>query len=636
MAEKKPISPQNGGPGHGPGGGPGRHGYQKPKDLRGTLAKLMRYLGRYKAALCLVAVLLIISSACTVGGSYLIKPLINDYILPGDFPGLAKMLTVMGCVYLVGAVCSFGYARIMVHVSQNTVARIRKDLFDKMQSLPLKYFDTHTHGELMSRYTNDIETVSEALNNSFGSLISCTLNFLGTIAMMIVLSPLLTGITFIMLAVMLGVVKVIGGRSRRYFARQQAAIGAVNGYIEEMIEGQKVIKVFNHEEAAVAGFAGLNEDYRQAATRAQAYAGAMMPAMGNLSYINYAITCCVGAILAISGGSFRLGDLGAFLQYTRQVSQPITQISQQVNTILAAVAGAERVFEVMETEPEVDEGKVKLVRVSEDHSGALQEASYDTGEWAWKKADGTLVPLRGDVRFDHVVFGYDPRKTILHDISLYAKPGQKIAFVGSTGAGKTTITSLINRFYEIQSGTITYDGIDVRDIEKDSLRRSLGVVLQDTHLFTGTVADNIRYGRLDATDEEVEAAARLAGADTFIRHLPQGYQTPLSGDGGNLSQGERQLLNIARAACANPPVLILDEATSSIDTRTEKIIEKGMDRLMAGRTVFVIAHRLSTVRNAKAIMVLEQGSIIERGDHDDLITQKGRYYQLYTGQAELS
>ena len=632
MAEKKSISTQSGG--H--GGGPGRHGYQKPKDLRGTLEKLMRYLGRYKAALCLVAVLLVISSACTVGGSYLIKPLINDYILPGDFPGLAKMLTLMGCVYLVGAVCSFGYARIMVHVSQNTVARIRRDLFDKMQSLPLKYFDTHTHGELMSRYTNDIETVSEALNNSFGSLISCSLNFLGTIAMMIVLSPLLTGITFVMLVVMLGVVKVIGGRSRRYFARQQAAIGAVNGYIEEMIEGQKVIKVFNHEEAAVAGFAGLNEDYRQAATRAQAYAGAMMPAMGNLSYINYAITCCVGAILAISGGSFRLGDLGAFLQYTRQVSQPITQISQQVNTILAAVAGAERVFEVMETEPEVDEGKVRLVRVTEDRSGALREASYDTGEWAWKKTDGTLVPLRGDVRFDHVVFGYDPRKTILHDISLYAKPGQKIAFVGSTGAGKTTITSLINRFYEIQSGTITYDGIDVRDIEKDSLRRSLGVVLQDTHLFTGTVADNIRYGRLDATDEEVEAAARLAGADTFIRHLPNGYDTVLSGDGGNLSQGERQLLNIARAACANPPVLILDEATSSIDTRTEKLIGVGLDHLMEGRTVFVIAHRLSTVRNAKAIMVVERGEIIERGDHEALLAQRGRYFQLYTGQAQLS
>ena len=594
----------------------------------------MRYLGRYKAHLILVAGLLVISSACTVGGSYLIKPLINDYILPGDFPGLAKMLAFMGAVYVTGAACSFGYARIMVHVSQNTVAKIRSDLFDRMQNLPLKYFDTHTHGELMSRYTNDIDTVSEALNNSFGSLISCTLNFVGTIAMMIVLSPVLTLITFAMLVVMLWVVKVVGGRSRRYFAQQQASLGTVNGYIEEMIEGQKVIKVFNHEPAAKEGFRERNEAYRQAATRAQAYAGAMMPAMGNLSYINYAITCCVGGLLAIRSGD--LGGLAAFLQYTRQVSQPITQISQQVNTILSAVAGAERVFEVMEAQPEVDEGKVTLVRTTEDRSGNLAEANYDTGAWAWKKPDGTLVPVRGDVRFDHVVFGYDDRKIVLHDISLYAKPGQKIAFVGSTGAGKTTITSLINRFYEIQSGTITYDGIDVRDIEKDSLRRSLGVVLQDTHLFTGTVADNIRYGRLDATDEEVHAAAQLAGADTFIRHLPHGYDTVLSGDGGNLSQGERQLLNIARAACANPPVLILDEATSSIDTHTEKIIERGMDRLMAGRTVFVIAHRLSTVRNAKAIMVLEQGQIIERGDHDDLIAQHGRYYQLYTGQAELA
>ena len=618
----------------GPGGGPGRHGYQKPKNLRGTLGKLMGYLGRYKAHLILVAGLLVISSACTVGGSYLIKPLINDYILTGDFPGLARMLAFMGAVYLIGAVCSFGYARIMVHVSQNTVARIRADLFDRMQNLPLKYFDTHTHGELMSRYTNDIDTVSEALNNSFGSLISCTLNFVGTIAMMIVLSPVLTLITFAMLAVMLFVVKLVGGRSRRYFAQQQAALGTVNGYIEEMIEGQKVIKVFNHEPAAKEGFRERNEAYRQAATRAQAYAGAMMPAMGNLSYINYAITCCVGGLLAIRSGD--LGGLAAFLQYTRQVSQPITQISQQVNTILSAVAGAERVFEVMEAQPEVDEGKVTLVRATEDRSGNLAEANYDTGAWAWKKPDGTLVPVRGDVRFDHVVFGYDDRKIVLHDISLFAKPGQKIAFVGSTGAGKTTITSLINRFYEIQSGTITYDGIDVRDIQKDSLRRSLGVVLQDTHLFTGTVADNIRYGRLEATDEEVHAAAQLAGADTFIRHLPHGYDTVLSGDGGNLSQGERQLLNIARAACANPPVLILDEATSSIDTHTEKIIERGMDRLMAGRTVFVIAHRLSTVRNAKAIMVLEQGEIIERGDHDDLIAQHGRYYQLYTGQAELA
>ena len=633
MAEKKHPGPGMPPPGpHGPGHAP-KGGFRKPKNMRGTLRKLMRYLGRYKAHLALVVILLFISSACTVGGSYLIKPLINDYILPGDFPGLAKMLGLMALVYIVGAVCSFGYARIMVHVSQNTVAKIRADLFDKMQGLPLKYFDAHTHGELMSRYTNDIETVSEALNNSFASVISCSLNFLGTIAMMLVLSPVLTLITFGALAVMLAVVKAVGGRSRQYFAAQQKAVGEVNGYIEEMIEGQKVIKVFNHESAAKEGFDQRNEAYRQAGTRAQIYAGIMMPVMGNLSYINYAVTCCVGGLLAIRSGD--LGGLAAFLQYTRQVSQPITQISQQVNTILSAVAGAERVFEVMEAQPEVDEGKVTLVRVTEGRDGSLAEANFDTGTWAWKKPDGELAPLRGDVRFDHVVFGYDEDQTVLHDVSLFAKPGQKIAFVGSTGAGKTTITNLINRFYEIRSGTITYDGIDVRDIEKDSLRRSLGVVLQDTHLFTGTVADNIRYGRLEATDEEVEAAARLAGADGFIRHLPHGYQTVLSGDGGSLSQGERQLLNIARAACANPPVLILDEATSSIDTRTEKLIEKGMDRLMAGRTVFVIAHRLSTVRNAKAIMVLEQGEIIERGDHDDLIAQHGRYYQLYTGQMEL-
>ncbi len=620
--------------GPGPGGSP-RGGFGKPKDLGGTLRKLMRYLGQYKARLCLVVVLLMVSSACTVGGSYLLKPLINDYILPGDFAGLARMLGVMGAVYATGAACSYGYSRIMVNVSQNTVARIRADLFAKMQKLPLQFFDTHTHGELMSRYTNDIENISEALNNSFGSLISCALNFTGTILMMIVLSPLLSCVTFAMLVVMLGVVKTIGSRSRRYFAAQQATLGQMNGYIEEMIEGQKVIKVFNHASAAQAGFDERNEAYRQNATRAQIYAGAMMPAMGNLSYINYALTCCLGGILSVVGGTFQLGDLAVFLNYSRQVSQPITQISQQVNTILSAVAGAERVFEVMETPPEKDEGKVKLVRVTQDQNGALAEAGYDTGEWAWKRPDGTLIPLRGDVRFDHVVFGYDSRKIVLHDISLYAKPGQKIAFVGSTGAGKTTITNLINRFYEINSGTITYDGIDVRHIEKDSLRHSLGIVLQDTHLFTGTVADNIRYGRLEATDEEVEAAARLAGADTFIRHLPHGYDTVLSDDGGNLSQGERQLLNIARAACANPPVLILDEATSSIDTRTERLIEKGMDRLMAGRTVFVIAHRLSTVRNSQAIMVLEQGNIIERGDHDDLIAQRGRYYQLYTGQVEL-
>ncbi|MCI9113062.1 MAG: ABC transporter ATP-binding protein [Oscillibacter sp.] len=621
------------GPGpHGPGGPGG--GFRKPKNIRSTLGKLMRYLGRYKLHLALVAALLVVSSACTVGGSYLIRPLINDYILPGDFPGLARMLAIMALVYVLGAVCSYGYSRIMVQIAQTTMANIRADLFSRMQDLPLKFFDTHTHGELMSRYTNDIETVSEALNNSFGSLISCTLTFTGTIVMMLVLSPALTLVTFAALAVMLGVVKTIGSRSRRYFAGQQKALGEVNGYIEEMIEGQKVIKVFNHEPEAQAGFQRRNEAYRDAATRAQIFSGMMMPAMGNLNYINYAVTCCVGGLLAIRNGD--LGGLAAFLQYSRQVGQPITQISQQVNTILSAVAGAERIFEIMETPTETDEGKVRLVRAAEDEAGTLTRVHRDTNAWAWLKPDGALVPLRGDVRFDHVVFGYDEGRTILHDVSLFAKPGQKIAFVGSTGAGKTTITSLINRFYEIQGGTITYDGIDIRDIAKESLRRSLGVVLQDTHLFTGTVADNIRYGRLEATDQEVEAAAKLAGADGFIRHLPRGYQTVLSGGGSGLSQGERQLLNIARAACANPPVLILDEATSSIDTRTEKLIEKGMDRLMAGRTVFVIAHRLSTVRNARAIMVLEQGEIIERGDHDDLLAQKGRYYQLYTGLAELA
>lgn len=633
---------KSGGPGpHGPGPhGPGPHGpggFRKPKNLRGTLGKLMAYLGRYKTLLCLVALLLVVSSACTVGGSYLIKPLINDYILPGDFPGLARMLALMAAVYVAGAACSFGYARIMVHVSQNTIAKIRAELFGKMQDLPLKFFDAHTHGELMSRYTNDIETVSEALNNSFGSLVSCSLNFAGTILMMLVLSPRLTLVTFAVLALMLLVVKQIGGCSRRYFAQQQKALGEVNGYIEEMIEGQKVIKVFNHEQAAKEGFTVRNDAYRHAAVQAQVYAGMMMPAMGNLNYVNYAVTCCLGGLLAIySGGSFLLGDLAAFLQYTRQVGQPITQISQQVNTILSAIAGAERIFEIMETPPEPDQGKVRLVRATEDENGTLTRVHHDTNTWAWQKPDGTLAPLRGDVRFDRVNFGYEADHPVLRNVSLFAKPGQKIAFVGSTGAGKTTITSLINRFYELQSGRITYDGIDIQDIAKESLRRSLGVVLQDTHLFTGTVADNIRYGRLDATEEEVKAAARLAGADSFIRHLPQGYDTVLSGDGGSLSQGERQLLNIARAACANPPVLILDEATSSIDTRTEKLIERGMDRLMAGRTVFVIAHRLSTVRNAKAIIVLEQGEIIERGDHDSLLAQQGRYYQLYTGQAELA
>ena len=614
MAEAK-----RGGRGHGPQG----HGFQRPKDFRGTVKKLLAYIGRYKASLVLVFICLVISSVGSVMSSYLLKPIINDYILPGDFAGLLKMLALLLGLFLLSGLCSYAYARIMVHISQQTVAQLRQDLFDKLQSLPLRYFDTHQSGDLMSRFTNDMDTVSEMINSSFASVVSCALTFIGIVAMMLYMNWLLTLITFAFLVLMLLVVKGVGGRSRVSFQAQQQALGAMNGYIEEMVEGQKVIKVFNHEGKAIEQFAGLNTAYQTAATAAQTYSGAMMPAMANLSRIDYAVTCCVGGLLAI-GGMFDVGSLGAYLLYVKQV-----------NVLLAAIAGAERIFAVMEAEPETDEGKTVIVRV-EKNGDTLTETSRRTGFWAWKKPDGTLVELRGDVRFDHVTFSYDGEKTVLNEVSLFAKPGQKIAFVGSTGAGKTTITNLINRFYDVQEGTITYDGINVKDIQKASLRRSLGMVLQDTHLFTGTIADNIRYGRPDATDEDIRAAARLANADSFIRHLPQGYDTVITGDGGSLSQGERQLLAIARAAVSDPPVLILDEATSSIDTRTETLIEQGMDSLMEGRTVFVIAHRLSTVRNSQAILVLEHGRIIERGDHQELLAQKGKYYQLYTGKAELS
>lgn len=608
-----------------------KHG---PKNLGKTLGRLLSYTAKYKGLLALVFIFIIINSTALVTGSYLLKPLINDYILPGDFGGVARMLTILGIVFACGALASYGYSRIMVHIAQNSIRDLRKELFEKMQILPVSYFDWNNHGDIMSLFTNDIDNINEALNNSVTNIVASSLTFISTLIMMFVLSPILGVLTVIGLSIMVLLTRRLGSKSKYYFGLQQKNIGKLNGYVEEMIEGQRVVKVFCHEEKAIEGFNEHNEDLRVASTGAQTFAGMIMPTFGNLSHINYAISCCVGGILTI-GGMLDLGTLVSYLQYTKQVTNPIAQVSQQMNVILAALAGAERIFDVLDKEPELDEGKITLVHATKDPKGNLKESTTRTNRWAWKKEDGSLVELKGEVIFDDIVFGYYPEKTILKNISLYAKPGQKIAFVGSTGAGKTTITNLINRFYEIQSGTITYDGIDIHDIKKDDLRRSLGIVLQDTHLFTGTIADNIRYGKLDATDEEVKAAAKLANADSFIRHLPHGYDTVLTGDGEGLSQGQRQLLAIARAAVANPPVLILDEATSSIDTRTEKLIQEGMDKLMEGRTVFVIAHRLSTIKNSDAIMVLEQGEIIERGSHKDLLDKKGRYHQLYTGKKEL-
>ena len=681
----------------GPGGrgGPGaRGGFQKPKNLGKTIVRLMGYLARRKWPLLIVLVCLLGSVFTNIAGSSFINLVIINNIAGGVYTspaGLTADVAKLLAIYAVGWVCTYGQSGIMVQLAQRGTNRMRKELFDHMQTLPLSYFDKHPHGELMSRFTNDADNVQLALEQSVVSLFSSILMFVGIVVVMLTVSPLLFLVSVFTLGATFVVFKVFGGRSRRFYQKQQADLGAVNGNIQETIEGLKVIKAFTHEEAAKELFADLNESYRSSATAANFYSTAIMPIAMNIMNIGYALTAAFGGVLSIVMG-LPLGSFTLYLNYCRQVGQPMNQISQQLTTILSALAGAERIFECMDEPSEVDEGFVTLVPVVRDEAGRMVPApeGAHVHDWAWKVPDnhrfvltravkneadelvecpqGTpdalwawkypdekdpayglhrirgdvqqedgyvLAQLTGAVRLSHVDFSYVPDKQILHDVTVFANPGQKIAFVGSTGAGKTTITNLVNRFYEIQDGVITYGGIDVKAIKKDDLRRSLGAVLQDTHLFTGTVMDNIRYGRLEASDDDCVEAAKIAGADSFIRRLPQGYQTMVTGDGANLSQGQRQLLGIARAAVADPPVMILDEATSSIDTRTERIIQKGMDALMEGRTVFVIAHRLSTVRNSNAIMVLEGGRIIERGDHDDLIAQKGRYYQLYTGGAEL-
>ena len=646
--------------------------FSRPKDTKKTLLQLLAYLGRHKWYMLATGFLVAVSAMANILGTYLLKPVINNYIIPGDIPGLVRMLIFMGLMYLAGASSCLAYGQMMMHISQKVVSEIRSDLFQKTQKLPLSYFDTHTHGELMSRFTNDVDTITEALNGSFTMLIESFITIIGTFTMLLILSWRLSLIVFFFLAVMFVFVRFNSARSRKYFARQQMYLGSMNGFVEEIVTGQKVEKVFNHEPQDFEEFCRRNENYRQAAVKALTYSGLTIPTVVSLGYVNYAVSACVGGLFVLSGLT-DLGTLASYLVYVRQSAMPINRFTKQINFLLAALSGAERIFDMMNQEPEVDEGQVTLCNVKTDAWGQLEETEEYTKDFAWKVPAGVpviygdevpsgqedrtmpsgqksrtealpnaagsspfrLIPLKGDVRFRQVVFGYTPEKTVLNGISLYAKPGQKIAFVGSTGAGKTTIINLVNRFYEINSGSITYDGIDIRQIKKDDLRRSLSMVIQDTHLFTGSIADNIRYGRLDASREEIIDAAKVANAHSFIRRLPQGYDTPLHSDGANLSQGQRQLLSIARAAISRPPVLILDEATSSIDTRTEKLIEQGMDALMEDRTVFVIAHRLSTVRNSKAIMVLEKGEIIERGSHEELLEQKGRYYQLYTGQFEL-
>lgn len=601
--------------------------------MQHTLRIFVSYLGRHKFMLLIVSILVTVSALANLLGTYMIRPVVNN-LANGDLHSLAVGVLVAAAIFATGALAAWGYSQTMVKAAQQVVFDIRRDLFAHMQTLPLRFFDEKRHGDIMSLFTNDIDTIADALNNSFAMAIQSFIQMIGTLTILYILNWKLSLIVTVCYGIMFWYMKFSGAKSKVFYAKQQQSLGELDGYIEEMVSGQKVVKVFNHEQASFQEFLEKNEKLRKEGTGAQSYAATMVPVVVSISYINYAIVAVLGGILAMRGLA-DVGSLASYLVFVRQAALPINQFTQQSNFLLSALAGAERVFDVMNLEPEVDEGDVTLVNVKEEN-GSLKECKEKTGKWAWRSKDGALTMLRGDVRFENVDFGYTEDHMILKNISLYAKPGQKIAFVGSTGAGKTTITNLINRFYDVQGGAVVYDGIDVRKIQKDALRHSLGIVLQDTHLFTGTVADNIRFGKLDATQEEIEKAARIANAHSFIRRLPNGYDTMVTADGANLSQGQRQLLAIARAAVADPPVLILDEATSSVDTRTEELIEKGMDQLMEGRTVFVIAHRLSTVRNANAIMVLEQGKIVERGDHAELLEQKGKYYQLYHGMFELS
>lgn len=619
------------------------------KNTAKTAKRLLKYVtGMYKVQFVIVFVCILLSSVASISVSLSLKFLLDDFIIPligqkqPNFAELYQAMAVLGCIFLVGVVSTFVYTRMMVTIGQGVLKQVRDDMFEHMQTLPIRYFDQNTNGSIMSLYTNDTDTLRQMINQSIPQALMSFFTIIVTFISMLILSPLLTVLAVVMIGVLLLVTKKIGGNSGKFFVRQQIALADVTGYVEERMNGQRVVKVFNHENKSKEEFDKLNEQLFESAANANTFANMMGPVIGNIGNLQFVLTAVLGGFLSVRGvGGITLGVMASYLQFTKSFTQPFMQVAQQFNSIVMALAGAERIFNLIDEEPEMDEGYVELVNAKKDAQGNIVECKERTGMWAWKhphEADGTVTytELKGDVRFEDVTFGYNSDKVILQDISLFAKPGQKLAFVGSTGAGKTTITNLINRFYDIQGGKIRYDGINITKIKKDDLRRSLGIVLQDTHLFTGTIMENIRYGKQDATDEEVYEAARLSHADQFIRMLPNGYDTVLSGDGEELSQGQRQLLSIARAAVANPPVLILDEATSSIDTRTESIVQKGMDNLMKGRTVFVIAHRLSTIRNSDAIIVLEHGKIIERGDHEDLIQMKGTYYQLYTGKLELS